>query len=58
METTNAILLRKRKLIDTSLIDSGFIESLGCTETVAKGARRDASLQTRSKARLRRNDPD
>ena len=58
METTNAVPLRKRKLSDTSLIVSGFIESLGCTETVAKEARRDASLPNRSKARLRRNDPD
>ena len=40
METTPAILLRKRKLSDTSLIVSWCTESLGCLETVARGARR------------------
>ena len=44
METTNAILLRKRKLSDTSLIISWCTESLGCIETVAKGARRTKSV--------------
>ena len=43
METTNAILLRKRKLSDTSLIVSWCTESLGCIQTVAKGARRPKS---------------
>ena len=40
METTAAILLRKRKLSDTSLIVSWCTQSLGCIQTVAKGARR------------------
>jgi DNA repair protein RecO (recombination protein O) len=44
METTNAILLRKRKLSDTSLIILWCTESLGCVETVAKGARRPKSV--------------
>lgn len=44
METTNAILLRKRKLSDTSLILSWCTESLGNVETVAKGARRPKSV--------------
>ena len=44
METSKAILLRKRKLSDTSLIISWCTESLGCLETVAKGARRPKSL--------------
>lgn len=44
METTNAILLRKRKLSDTSLIVVWCTESLGCIETVAKGARRPKSV--------------
>ncbi len=44
METTNAILLRKRKLSDTSLIISWCTESLGTIETVAKGARRPKSV--------------
>ena len=39
MESTPAILLRKRKLSDTSLIVSWCTESLGCVQTVAKGAR-------------------
>ncbi len=43
METTAAILLRKRKLSDTSLIVSWCTESLGCVQTVAKGARRARS---------------
>jgi DNA repair protein RecO (recombination protein O) len=43
-ETTNAILLRKRKLSDTSLIISWCTESLGNVETVAKGARRPKSV--------------
>ena len=44
METTRAILLRKRKLSDTSLIVSWYTESLGKLETVAKGARRPKSV--------------
>ena len=44
METTNAILLRKRKLSDTSLIISWCTESLGSIETVARGARRPKSV--------------
>jgi len=43
MESTTAILLRKRKLSDTSLIISWCTESLGCIQTVAKGARRPRS---------------
>ena len=43
MENTAAILLRKRKLSDTSLIVSWCTESLGCIQTVAKGARRAKS---------------
>ena len=43
METTAAILLRKRKLSDTSLIISWCTESLGCIQTAAKGARRAKS---------------
>ena len=43
MESTSAILLRKRKLSDTSLIVSWCTESLGCIETVARGARRPKS---------------
>lgn len=39
MESTTAILLRKRKLSDTSLIVHWCTESLGCVQTVAKGAR-------------------
>ena len=42
-ETTNAILLRRRKLSETSLIISWCTESLGCIETVARGARRPRS---------------
>jgi DNA repair protein RecO (recombination protein O) len=43
MESTAAILLRKRKLSDTSLIVSWCTESLGCIQTAAKGARRAKS---------------
>ena len=43
METTVAILLRKRKFSDTSLIVSWCTELLGCIQTVAKGARRPKS---------------
>jgi len=43
MESTTAILLRKRKLSDTSLIVSWCTESFGCIQTVAKGARRPKS---------------
>ncbi len=43
MESTAAILLRKRKLSDTSLIVSWCTASLGCIQTVAKGARRARS---------------
>ena len=43
MESTAAILLRKRKLSDTSLIVSWCTESLGCIQTVARGARRARS---------------
>jgi DNA repair protein RecO (recombination protein O) len=44
VENTSAILLRKRKLSDTSLIISWCTESLGCIQTVAKGARRAKSV--------------
>jgi DNA repair protein RecO (recombination protein O) len=44
VENTAAILLRKRKLSDTSLIISWCTESLGCIRTVAKGARRQKSV--------------
>lgn len=40
MESTGAILLRKRKFSDTSLIISWCTEKRGCIQTVAKGARR------------------
>jgi DNA repair protein RecO (recombination protein O) len=43
MESTAAILLRKRKLSDTSLIISWCTETLGCVQTVARGARRAKS---------------
>jgi DNA repair protein RecO (recombination protein O) len=43
MQSTSAILLRKRKLSDTSLIISWCTESLGCIQTVARGARRPKS---------------
>src|SRR5436309_14594058 len=39
MQSTGAILIRKRKFSDTSLIVSWCTESLGCIQTVAKGAR-------------------
>src|SRR5205807_7809918 len=40
MESTEAILVRKRKFSDTSLIVSWCTDSFGCVQTVAKGARR------------------
>jgi DNA repair protein RecO (recombination protein O) len=43
VESTNAILLRKRKFSDTSLIVSCCTESFGCIQAVAKGARRPKS---------------
>jgi DNA repair protein RecO (recombination protein O) len=43
METTEAILLRKRKFSDTTLIVSWCTESFGCIQTIAKGARRPKS---------------
>jgi|ERR1043165_352003 DNA repair protein RecO (recombination protein O) len=43
MESTEAILLRKRKFRDTSLIISWCTESFGCVQTVARGARRPKS---------------
>ena len=43
MQSTAAILLRKRKFSDTSLIVSWCTESLGCIQTIAKGARRAKS---------------
>ena len=43
MESTGAILLRKRKFSDTSLIVSWCTESFGCIQTIAKGARRAKS---------------
>jgi DNA repair protein RecO (recombination protein O) len=43
VQSTAAILLRKRKFSDTSLIISWCTESLGCIHTVAKGARRAKS---------------
>ena len=43
MQSTSAILLRKRKLSDTSLIVSWCTESMGCIQTVARGARRPKS---------------
>jgi len=43
METSNAILLRKRKLSDTSLVVTWYAESLGRIDTAAKGARRQKS---------------
>lgn len=43
MESTEAILLRKRQFSDTSLIVSWCTESFGCVQTVAKGARRPKS---------------
>jgi len=43
MESATAILIRKRKLSDTSLIISWCTDSLGCIQTVARGARRAKS---------------
>jgi len=43
VQSTAAILLRKRRFSDTSLIVSWFTESLGCIQTMAKGARRPKS---------------
>src|SRR4051812_43719084 len=43
MESTAAILLRKRRFSDTSLIVSWCTESMGCIQTMAKGARRAKS---------------
>jgi DNA repair protein RecO (recombination protein O) len=43
VETSAAILLRKRKFSDTSLIVSWCTESFGCVQTMAKGARRPKS---------------
>ena len=43
MESTIAILLRRRKFSDTSLIVSWCTGSLGCIQTMAKGARRPKS---------------
>ena len=43
LETTDAILLRKIKLTESSLIITWFSESLGKMKTVAKGARRPRS---------------
>jgi DNA repair protein RecO (recombination protein O) len=43
VETTAAILLRKRKFSDTSLIVSWCTQSLGCIQTMARGARRSKS---------------
>jgi DNA repair protein RecO (recombination protein O) len=40
VESTAAILLRKRKFSETSLIVSWCTESRGCIQTIAKGARR------------------
>jgi len=40
VESTAALLLRKRNYSDTSLIISWCTESLGCIQTIAKGARR------------------
>jgi DNA repair protein RecO (recombination protein O) len=43
VQSTAAILLRKRKFSDTSLIVSWCTESMGCIQTMAKGARRAKS---------------
>lgn len=43
MPSTAAILLRKRRLSDTSSIISWCTESIGCVQTVARGARRAKS---------------
>ena len=44
VESTTAILLRKRKFSETSLIISWCTDSLGCIQTMAKGARRSRSV--------------
>jgi DNA repair protein RecO (recombination protein O) len=43
VETTSAILLRRHKLSETSLVVTWFSESCGKIRTVAKGARRPRS---------------
>ena len=43
METTNALLLRKTKLTETSLIVTWFTAAYGLIKTVAKGARNPKS---------------
>jgi DNA repair protein RecO (recombination protein O) len=43
LQNTAAILLRKRKFSDTSLIVSWCTDSVGCIQTIAKGARRGKS---------------
>jgi DNA repair protein RecO (recombination protein O) len=43
VQTTAAILLRKRRFSDTSLIISWCTEAMGCIQTMAKGARRPKS---------------
>ena len=43
MDSTDAIVLRKRKFSDTSLIVSWCTEWFGCIQTIAKGARRQKS---------------
>ncbi|MEI9894387.1 MAG: recombination protein O N-terminal domain-containing protein [Chthoniobacter sp.] len=43
METTAALLLRKTKLTETSLIVTWFTEAHGKIQTVAKGARQPKS---------------
>jgi len=43
VESSRAILLRRRKLSDTSLIVSWYAETLGRIDTVARGARRPKS---------------
>jgi DNA repair protein RecO (recombination protein O) len=43
VETTAAILLRRRRYSDSSLIVSWCTESLGCIHTIAKGALRQKS---------------
>ncbi len=44
MESTTAIVLRRRKFSDTSLIVSWCTDSLGCIQTMARGARRPKSV--------------
>jgi DNA repair protein RecO (recombination protein O) len=43
VQSTPAILLRKRRFSDTSLIVSWCTQSIGCIQTMAKGARRAKS---------------